>query len=226
MLFELVQRRIQRPVAHLQDGARNLFEAHADRVAVHRLEREDLEQQQIQRALHQVRWFAHRFPSLTERSIPALRSVSKQKRGELRKEQRSEAERRFLRFSHQRHESPELEAVRTSTTACWAASETEGRRLRHTGGGPRARRRDVRAPTTTPPPRRSAQREGGQAKAARFAFNSKVFREPRWLLTLRGGHPRPRLLRQSGSSSPSTAVVALHPPPASPHRPSTAAACP
>src|SRR5262245_34304842 len=43
LLLELVQRGIERPVADLQHLARDLTEALADRPAVHRFERDDLE---------------------------------------------------------------------------------------------------------------------------------------------------------------------------------------
>src|SRR4051794_32181486 len=77
LLLELVERRIQRAVAHGERVARYLPQAEADRVAVQRLERDDLHDQQVQRALDQIGRLAHPVPSVTEWSIPPLRSVIK-----------------------------------------------------------------------------------------------------------------------------------------------------
>src|SRR5262245_44625373 len=59
LLLELVQRRIERSVADLQRVAGDLAEPLADRPAMHRPEREDLQDQKVQRALNEVGWFAH-----------------------------------------------------------------------------------------------------------------------------------------------------------------------
>ena len=59
MLFELVERGVERALADLQDVARHLPDALRDRPAVHRLERDDLQDQQVQRALHEIGRFAH-----------------------------------------------------------------------------------------------------------------------------------------------------------------------
>lgn len=45
----------------------------------HRFKRENLQEQKIQRALNQVRWFAHAFPSVTESKIHELPSVARGK---------------------------------------------------------------------------------------------------------------------------------------------------
>src|SRR5262245_22371472 len=65
-LLQLVECRIERAIAHLEDVARHLLQALTDRPAVERLEREDLEEQKIECSLNQIRWAAH-FTSLTER---------------------------------------------------------------------------------------------------------------------------------------------------------------
>jgi hypothetical protein len=54
-----VERRVERPVAHLQYVARDLLQSLRDRPRVERLERNDLQQQQVERALHQVGRLAH-----------------------------------------------------------------------------------------------------------------------------------------------------------------------
>src|SRR5262245_14802324 len=59
LLLELVQRRIERSIADLQRVAGDLAEPLADRPAVHRSQCEDLEDQQVKRALNEVGWFAH-----------------------------------------------------------------------------------------------------------------------------------------------------------------------
>ena len=79
-VFELVERRIQRAVADLEDIARDLAQALADGPAVLRLERQDLQNQQVKRALDEVGWSAH-VGSLGYRvsTIHQLPSVSKWK---------------------------------------------------------------------------------------------------------------------------------------------------
>src|SRR5262249_9811461 len=59
LLFQLVQRGVERAVADLEDIARHLQEPLADRPSMQRLEREDLQQQEVERALNQVGRFAH-----------------------------------------------------------------------------------------------------------------------------------------------------------------------
>jgi hypothetical protein len=76
-LFELVKSRVERAVADLQDVAGDLLEAQADGVAVHRLEGQNFQEQQVKSALDQVGRFAHRLSSVTERTVHQLRSVSK-----------------------------------------------------------------------------------------------------------------------------------------------------
>src|SRR5580658_2631959 len=66
LLLQLVQGGIKRAVADLQNIAGNLLEPKADSEAVERLQREDLQKQQVQGALNQVRRFAHVLPSVTE----------------------------------------------------------------------------------------------------------------------------------------------------------------
>src|SRR6185436_18027793 len=68
-LFELVQRRVERAVAHLQHVAGDLLEALADRPGVERLEREDLEDQEVEGALDEIGWFAHKL-GYREESTP------------------------------------------------------------------------------------------------------------------------------------------------------------
>src|SRR5690606_41731269 len=66
-LLELVQRRIQRSVADLKHVARKHLEPPTDRPAVHRLESEHLQNQQIERSLDEIRRLTHtRFTSVTE----------------------------------------------------------------------------------------------------------------------------------------------------------------
>src|SRR5262245_52101922 len=59
LLLQLVQRGIERAVAHLQHIVRDLLQPLADRPAVQRFERQDLEDQQVQGPLNQVGWLAH-----------------------------------------------------------------------------------------------------------------------------------------------------------------------
>ena len=54
-----MQRRIERTGLHLQHVAGNLLDAEDDAPAVHRLERQGLEDEQVQRALQQVGRFGH-----------------------------------------------------------------------------------------------------------------------------------------------------------------------
>src|SRR5437867_7695 len=57
--LQLVKRGIKRPIAHLQLLAGYLLEPLTDRPSVLRFERNDLEEQQVQRSLHEVRRLAH-----------------------------------------------------------------------------------------------------------------------------------------------------------------------
>ncbi len=50
---------IERSIAHLQDVAGDLFQALANRPAVERLQRQNLQQKQVQGSLDQVGWSAH-----------------------------------------------------------------------------------------------------------------------------------------------------------------------
>src|SRR5262245_10756934 len=69
LVLELVERRIERPFAHLENFPRNLAEPDADSPAVQRLERENLQDQEVECALNQIGRFAHRLPSVTERRL-------------------------------------------------------------------------------------------------------------------------------------------------------------
>jgi len=62
LLLQLVQRRVQGTIAHLQYIARNLFQALANSPAVQRLQGENLQYEKVQGALDKIRWFAH-FPT-------------------------------------------------------------------------------------------------------------------------------------------------------------------
>src|SRR5687768_16967273 len=77
-VLELVQRRVERAIAHLQNVVGNLVEPLADRPAVEGLEREDFQDEQVERALHEVSWSTHgastRLPMAT---IASLHSVIK-----------------------------------------------------------------------------------------------------------------------------------------------------
>ena len=53
-MFQLVQGRIKRSVAHLQHVIRNLFQSLAKSPAVERLEGKNLQNQQIQSALDEI----------------------------------------------------------------------------------------------------------------------------------------------------------------------------
>src|SRR5437762_5630012 len=59
LLLQLVQSRVQRSVAHLQHVAGYLFQTLTDSEAIHRLKSENFQQQHVQRALHEIRRFAH-----------------------------------------------------------------------------------------------------------------------------------------------------------------------
>src|SRR3954466_6988463 len=59
VLLELVQGGVERPVADLEHLARDGLESLAHRPAVGGLEREHLEDQEVERALYQVSRFAH-----------------------------------------------------------------------------------------------------------------------------------------------------------------------
>src|SRR5947209_2801144 len=81
LLLQLVQRRIQRPVADLENVARDLFQALADRPPVQRFERDDFQDQQVQGALDEIGRFAHsQLPRLPRAgAYTTLLSVSKWK---------------------------------------------------------------------------------------------------------------------------------------------------
>src|SRR6266576_5463553 len=72
LLFQLVQSRVKRSVAHLQHIARHLLQPLAHREAVHRFKRQNFQQQHVQRALHEIRRFAYSMSSVTEASTSAL----------------------------------------------------------------------------------------------------------------------------------------------------------
>src|ERR1051325_2294740 len=59
LLLQLVQRGIERALTHLQNVVRHLADPLRQCPAVHRLERDDLENQKIQRALYEVSRLAH-----------------------------------------------------------------------------------------------------------------------------------------------------------------------
>src|SRR5262249_48802728 len=59
LLLELVQCGIERAVADLKHLAGHLLQALADRPAVERLQREDLQQEQVECSLYEVGRFAH-----------------------------------------------------------------------------------------------------------------------------------------------------------------------
>jgi hypothetical protein len=65
--FQLVQGRIEGPLADLPLVARYLLQALADRPAVQRLEREDLEEQEVECPLHEIGRPAHRAIYLGDR---------------------------------------------------------------------------------------------------------------------------------------------------------------
>ena len=79
LLLELVQGGIEGSVADLEDVGGQLLQPQADGPAIHRLEYEHLENQKVQRSLHEIRWLAHEAsPSrLPMGSIWRLLSVSK-----------------------------------------------------------------------------------------------------------------------------------------------------
>lgn len=62
LLFEFVERRIKRAVADLQHSTGDLLEAKADGVAVHGLEGEDFEEEQVEGTLYKIGGFAHDAP--------------------------------------------------------------------------------------------------------------------------------------------------------------------
>ena len=55
--LQAAQRREQRSGVDLEHALADLFEADADAVAVHRLERERLQNEHVQRALHEIALF-------------------------------------------------------------------------------------------------------------------------------------------------------------------------
>ena len=59
LVLQAMQRRIECAGAHLEHLAGDLLDAKRDAPAVHRLERECLQDQEIQRALEQVSGFTH-----------------------------------------------------------------------------------------------------------------------------------------------------------------------
>ena len=59
LLLQLVQGGVERPLAHLQDVIRHLGNALRDSPAMRRLKRNDLQNQEVERALHEIGWFAH-----------------------------------------------------------------------------------------------------------------------------------------------------------------------
>src|SRR5262245_11121559 len=61
LLLELVQRGVERSVADLQRVIGDLPEALADRPAVHRLERQNLQDQEVERSLDEIWRLAHVF---------------------------------------------------------------------------------------------------------------------------------------------------------------------
>src|SRR4029079_4541986 len=77
LLLQLVERRVERTVAHLQHVRRQLLEPLADRPAVHRFERQHLEDEKVQRALHQIVRLAHG-GSLVTRYEHTVRTLGKQ----------------------------------------------------------------------------------------------------------------------------------------------------
>src|SRR5689334_25396302 len=78
LLLELVERGIERPVAHLEHVGGQVLEALADRPSVRGLERDDLEDEEIECALDEVLRPAHaRLLSRLPRLIRPFLSVSK-----------------------------------------------------------------------------------------------------------------------------------------------------
>jgi hypothetical protein len=77
LLLKLVKRRIQGTLTDQKHVVRHLTDALGDRPPVHRLERDNLENQEIERALHEIGRFAHVYPSVTDKSISVLLSVIK-----------------------------------------------------------------------------------------------------------------------------------------------------
>src|SRR3954468_3330281 len=59
LVLQLVQRGIERSIGDLKTVARGLPQPQPDGPAVQRLERQNLEQQQVQRALDEIGWSAH-----------------------------------------------------------------------------------------------------------------------------------------------------------------------
>src|SRR5713101_7701345 len=76
-LLQLVQCWIKGSFADLQHVSGDGFQAETDGPAVHGLKRENLQEKKVERALNQVRWFAHGLSSVTEGMIHRLPSVSK-----------------------------------------------------------------------------------------------------------------------------------------------------
>src|ERR1051326_2807213 len=59
LLLERVERRVERSLLHLQLVFRDLLDALRDRPAMLRLERDDFQNEEVERALDEVVWFAH-----------------------------------------------------------------------------------------------------------------------------------------------------------------------
>src|SRR5262245_49150128 len=78
-LFEFVEGGVQRSIAYLQIVARHLTQPLADGPRMERLERDDGEEEEIQRSLDEVGGLGH-LPSVTEVTLQRLPSVSKGKR--------------------------------------------------------------------------------------------------------------------------------------------------
>src|SRR5262245_37178398 len=73
-LFEFVEGGVQRPIAHLQILARHLTQPLADGPRMERLERDDGEEEEIQRSLDEICGLGH-LPSVTEVTLHRLPSV-------------------------------------------------------------------------------------------------------------------------------------------------------
>src|SRR6185312_15401198 len=67
LLFQPVQRRIEGSLLHLQHLAGNLLDAFGNRPAVHRLQRDGAQDEEVERALYQIIWFAHTMTVYTTR---------------------------------------------------------------------------------------------------------------------------------------------------------------
>jgi hypothetical protein len=65
LLLEAVQRRVERPLVHAQHITRDLLDALRDAPPMHRLERERLQDQHVQRALQQILFLTAHESTLT-----------------------------------------------------------------------------------------------------------------------------------------------------------------